>query len=840
MLSGIDELRRFKIFADLEEEDFESIGKISHVREFETAEKLTTEGAPADNLYLFLKGKAAVKVRGADGRQILIDELGPGEMLGWAAVVEPHLYTASAWTTRRSEAIVVDGKRLRELCEQNKRVGYQVAKGIGEIISKRFGLAVGARGGANIGKYGIDELRQFKIFSELDVADLDAIAQIALVQEFESGEQLTAEGAPAERLYLFLKGKAAVTVRGAGGGQVVIDELGPGELLGWGAVMEPHVYTASAWATEPCELFVVDGRELRDLCEKNKRIGYQVAKGIGEVMSRRFGQAVSGRAEETITGLGPDELRRFKIFAELDEAELESIAEISHVQEYEPGEELTAEGASADYLYLFVKGKAAVKVRSAEGRQVLIDELGPGELLGWGAVMPPHVYTASAWTTEPSELIVVDGRRLRELGEENKHLGFQVARGIGEVISKRFGRVLAGKGGQPLGGYAIDELHQFKIFSELDVAELEAIVGISQVQDFEAGQQLIAEGAVADKLYLFLKGRAVVEVQLPEGDQILIDELGPGEMLGWAAVMSPHIYTASAWTVEPSQLIVVDGQRLRELCDTNKQMGYKVVKGVGEVMSKRFGHAVGGHGIAELHQFKVLAGLDMAELDAIGRISYVREFEPGEELITEGGAADKFYLILKGKVEVKVRSPEGRQVLIDELGPGEMLGWGAVMEPHVHAASAWTVEPSELIVVNGDSLRELCEQNKHLGYQVVRSIGEVISKRFGQAFGEHAELREKDLRAFSGEERVIWDNGELQLTNRAVLIGIGGDSPEVLPLEAVYDVEVQGDTVVFHAHGGDVTTPPVAEPERLAALASDEMRRTRYARRRKDFYRGKS
>ncbi len=361
---------------------------------------------------------------------------------------------------------------------------------------------------------------------------------------------------------------------------------------------------------------------------------------------------------------------------------------------------------------------------------------------------------------------------------------------------------------------------------------------ISLIQEFEPGEELTTEGAPAESLYLFLKGKAAVKVRSPQGRQVLIDELGPGEMLGWGAVMAPHIYTASAWTVEPSELIVVDGKRLRDLCDASEQMGYKVVKGVGEVMSKRFGHAVGGHGIAQLHQFEVLAGLDMAQLDAIGRISYVRDFDPGEELITEGGAADKFYLVLKGKVEVKVRSPEGRQVLIDELGPGEMLGWGAVMEPHVHSASAWTAEPSELVVVNGDSLRELCERDKHLGYQVVRSIGEVISKRFGQAFGEHAELREKDLRAFSGEERVIWESGELQLTTRAVLIGMGGDSPEVLPLEAVYDVEVRDDTVVFHAHGGDVTSPPVDEPERLAALASDEMRRTRYARRRKDFYLG--
>jgi CRP/FNR family transcriptional regulator, cyclic AMP receptor protein len=110
VLSGIDELRQFRIFAELDDEDFESIGSIARVREFDTAEKLTTEGAPADQLYLFLKGSAAVRVRSPEGQNVLIDELGPGEVLGWGAVVEPHVYTASAWTSKPSEVIVLDGQ----------------------------------------------------------------------------------------------------------------------------------------------------------------------------------------------------------------------------------------------------------------------------------------------------------------------------------------------------------------------------------------------------------------------------------------------------------------------------------------------------------------------------------------------------------------------------------------------------------------------------------------------------------------------------------------------------------------------------------------------------------
>jgi len=835
MLSGIEELRQFKIFAELDDEDFESIGRISRVQELETSEKLTTEGAPADHLYLFLKGQAAVRVRSPEGQQVLVDELGPGDVLGWGAVVEPHVYTASAWTMKPSEVIVVDGKRLRELCDADKDIGYHIAQGIGEVISRRFGQAVGGRGGSAVGGYGIDELRQFKIFAELDVADLSAVAQIARVEQFESGAELTAEGAPAERLYLFLKGRAAVKVRSPEGQQVPIDELGPGELLGWGAVMEPHVYTASAWTTEPSEAVVVPGAQLRELCDTNKHIGYQVAKSIGEVMSRRFGQAVGGRGGQVAEEREAGQLRRFGIFAELDEVDLESVGHIAHLQEYEAAQELTTEGEAAERLYLFLEGKAAVKVRGPDGRQVLIDELGPGELLGWGAVMEPHIYTASAWTTERSKVIVVPGDELRALCETNKHIGYQVARGVGEVISRRFGRVLAGRAGQGITGRELDELRQFKIFAELDAADLEAMSQIVYVQEFEAGRQVIEEGAPAEQMYLFLRGSAAVKVVSPEGKQVVIDEVGPGELVGWGAVMEPHVYAASAWTSEPSEVIVVPGDRLRELCETNPHLGYQVVKGVGEVMSRRFGQTVAGHGLAELHQFKIFADLDLADLDSISRVAYIEEFEAGEELITEGAPAERLYLFLKGKAAVKVRS-EGRMVVIDELGPGEVLGWAALMEPNVYTASAWTTEPSEVIVVPGNRLRELCETNKRMGYRVGRGIGEVISRRFGQAIGARGDLREKDLRAFGGEERVIWDNGELQLTTEAVLIGMDSDSPEVIPLETVFDVEVQGDSVVFHVHGGDVCSPPVDDPERLAALTHDAMLRTRFAHRRRGYY----
>ena len=109
----------------------------------------------------------------------------------------------------------------------------------------------------------------------------------------------------------------------------------------------------------------------------------------------------------------------------------------------------------------------------------------------------------------------------------------------------------------------------------------------------------------------------------------------------------------------------------------------------------------------------------------------------------------------------------------------------------------------------------------------------MITRRFGHAIACEA-TSSRGLPA-SAARSGIWTTATAA-TTEAVLIGMDGDSPDVIPLETVFDVEIRGDSVVFHVHGGDVCSPPVDDPERLAALTHDAMLRTRYAHRRRGYY----
>ncbi|MCX8033557.1 MAG: Crp/Fnr family transcriptional regulator [Thermoleophilia bacterium] len=234
----------------------------------------------------------------------------------------------------------------------------------------------------------------------------------------------------------------------------------------------------------------------------------------------------------------------------------------------------------------------------------------------------------------------------------------------------------------------------------------------------------------------------------------------------------------------------------------------------------------------QLKDFGIFAELDPEQIKRVASISCVREYPVGTQLTGEGQHADFLYLILAGKATVKVRHPDGGTGVLDEVGPGDELGWSVITPPYRYTATSEVTEPVRAIVIKGSDLRALAEQDHRLGYLVSQGALKIVARRYGRAIGSYEDLRAKDLRAFGGQERVIWDNGKVRLTTEAVLFEADTDTPDVIPLEAVHEVEVQEERLVLRAAGGDVCSPPVEHVQELASLVRDEVRRIRLAYRR--------
>jgi len=104
-------------------------------------------------------------------------------------------------------------------------------------------------------------------------------------------------------------------------------------------------------------------------------------------------------------------------------------------------------------------------------------------------------------------------------------------------------------------------------------------------------------------------------------------------------------------------------------------------------------------------------------------------FEPGESILEEGTPANRFYLILEGKVVLGAELEDRGIIPVQTLGPGDDLGWSWLFPPYYTHLSARALTPTKTIFFYGTRLREEAEQDHEFGYQLMKRITEVMIRR---------------------------------------------------------------------------------------------------------------
>ncbi len=119
-------------------------------------------------------------------------------------------------------------------------------------------------------------------------------------------------------------------------------------------------------------------------------------------------------------------------------------------------------------------------------------------------------------------------------------------------------------------------------------------------------------------------------------------------------------------------------------------------------------------------------GLNSHQLQRLTDSAMEIQFEPGQVIFQEGSPANRFYLILAGKVVLETEREERGIFPLQTLGPGDDLGWSWLFPPYLLHSSARALMPTRAIFFYGTRLREQCEQDHDLGYELMRRVAEVV------------------------------------------------------------------------------------------------------------------
>ncbi|SRR6266487_2121668 len=132
-----------------------------------------------------------------------------------------------------------------------------------------------------------------------------------------------------------------------------------------------------------------------------------------------------------------------------------------------------------------------------------------------------------------------------------------------------------------------------------------------------------------------------------------------------------------------------------------------------------------------LHPF--LAGMNRAQLALLTDCAMATHFKKRQTILREGDFANRFYLIESGKVVLESGYGFGDPVMIETIGAGDLLGWSWMFPPYVWQFTARAVEPTTAIFFYGTILRECCEKEQSLGYELFKRMSVVMMKRLQAA-----------------------------------------------------------------------------------------------------------
>jgi CRP-like cAMP-binding protein len=125
----------------------------------------------------------------------------------------------------------------------------------------------------------------------------------------------------------------------------------------------------------------------------------------------------------------------------------------------------------------------------------------------------------------------------------------------------------------------------------------------------------------------------------------------------------------------------------------------------------------------------VFRGLDQEELELIAGCGSNVVFAAGERLFREGDPADTFFLVRHGVVALDTDVPNRPDVTVETVGPGEIVGWSWLLEPHRWHFTGRAVELVRAVQFDGVCLRKKCEEDPVLGYDLLTRFAQVLVNR---------------------------------------------------------------------------------------------------------------
>ena len=125
-------------------------------------------------------------------------------------------------------------------------------------------------------------------FRGLEPEQLDLIAGCGKNVVFATDTRLFREGDQADTFFLVRHGLVALDAYVPNRGQVTVETVGAGEIVGWSWLVSPYRWHFTGRAVEDVRAIEFDGSCLRRKCEEDPLLGYDLLTRFSQVLVDRL------------------------------------------------------------------------------------------------------------------------------------------------------------------------------------------------------------------------------------------------------------------------------------------------------------------------------------------------------------------------------------------------------------------------------------------------------------------------------------------------------------------------------------------------------------------------
>jgi CRP-like cAMP-binding protein len=156
----------------------------------------------------------------------------------------------------------------------------------------------------------VELLARVPVFSTLEAADLERIAQLAVPRGFETGQVVFREGDQSDTCYVVRAGRARAVHEHEDGRTITLATFGTGDIFGELALFENERRSATVEALEPLGVMAVLGPDMRRLVAEHPQIAMRLLIALArrlretnERLARRSFQTVQSRVASALSEL---------------------------------------------------------------------------------------------------------------------------------------------------------------------------------------------------------------------------------------------------------------------------------------------------------------------------------------------------------------------------------------------------------------------------------------------------------------------------------------------------------------------------------------------------------